>query len=41
MTLEGQQSSIVNIDNRKFQVLVHDTAGKKLINPFRFFIFNM
>jgi hypothetical protein len=27
MTLEGQQSSIVSVDNRKFQILVHDTAG--------------
>jgi hypothetical protein len=27
MTLEGQQSTQVSIDNRKFQVLVNDTAG--------------
>ena len=29
MTLEGQQSSLVIVDNRKFQILVHDTAGQE------------
>lgn len=32
MTLEGQQSTLVNIDNRKFQVLVNDTAGFLFLN---------
>jgi hypothetical protein len=31
MTLEGQQSVIVNIDSRKFQIIIHDTAGNILI----------
>ncbi len=30
MTLEGQQSTVVNVDNRRFQILVHDTAGSHL-----------
>jgi hypothetical protein len=38
MTLEGQQNSLMNIDNRRFKIIVHDTAGSFLVIQVYFFL---
>jgi hypothetical protein len=35
MTLEGQQTIIIDVDGRMFQIFLYDTAGKGFFMEFR------